>query len=101
ERLRARHARHCVLVFAGLSVAHGSSRREEARFLDAHPELATSVLDVGAVTDVEKAWLFARASLVAYPSVVEGFGLVPVEAAAHRVPCLWAPGSSLSELLPE
>ena len=28
-------------------------------------------------------------------------GLVPFEAAAHRVPCLWAPGTSLSELLPD
>ena len=33
--------------------------------------------------------------------MVEGFGLVPFEAAAHGTPCLWAPGSSLSELLPE
>ena len=34
-----------------------------------------------------------------YPTVLEGFGLVPFEAAEHGVPCMWAPGSSLSELL--
>ena len=33
--------------------------------------------------------------------MIEGFGLVPFEAAAHGAPCLWAPGSSLSELLPD
>jgi glycosyltransferase involved in cell wall biosynthesis len=101
ERLRARHGWPGVLVFAGPSVAHGSSRRQEASFLSAHPELAASVIDVGAVTEAEKEWLFGHAALVAYPSVLEGFGLVPFEAAARRVPCLWAPGSSLSELLPD
>jgi glycosyltransferase involved in cell wall biosynthesis len=101
ERLRCRHGWNGVLVFAGSSVAHGSSRPQEARFLSEHPGLAKSVLELGAVTEAEKEWLFARATLVVYPSVLEGFGLVPFEAAAHRVPCLWAPGSSLSELLPD
>ncbi len=90
-----------MLVFAGPTVVHGSSRPEEARFLQRHPRLAPAVLDLGAVTEAEKRWLFERCDLVVYPSVLEGFGLVPFEAAAHRVPCLWAPGSSLSELLPD
>jgi glycosyltransferase involved in cell wall biosynthesis len=89
-----------MLAFAGATVAHGSSRLEEQRFLQSHPHLAAAVLDLGAVTEAEKHWLYRRATLVVYPTVVEGFGLVPFEAGAHRVPCLWAPGSSLSELLP-
>jgi hypothetical protein len=32
--------------------------------------------------------------------VQEGFGLIPFEAADHGVPCMWAHGTSLSELLP-
>lgn len=88
-----------TLVFAGPSMSHGSSRPSEARFLENNPQLA--VLDLGPVTEAEKHWLYARAELVVYPSVLEGFGLVPFEAAAHRVPCLWAPGSALSELLPD
>jgi glycosyltransferase involved in cell wall biosynthesis len=88
-----------MLVFAGPKVAHGSSRPDETRFLDSNTQLA--VLDLGPVTEAEKAWLFDRAALVVYPSVLEGFGLVPFEAAAHRVPCLWAAGSALSELLPD
>jgi glycosyltransferase involved in cell wall biosynthesis len=101
ERLRARHGWHGVLVFAGPSMPHGSSRRQEARFVYTHPELAASILDVGAVTEAGKNWLFDRATLVVYPSVLEGFGLVPFEAAARGVPCMWATGSSLSEVLPE
>ena len=101
ERLKARHGWDGMLVFAGSTIRQGSSRPREARLLDAHPGLAASVLDVGAVSEAEKAWLYGRAALVVYPSVVEGFGLVPFEAAAHRVPCMWAPESSLRELLPE
>jgi glycosyltransferase involved in cell wall biosynthesis len=89
------------LAFAGPSVLHGSSRPAEERFLQRHSHLAPAVLDLGPVTEAGKAWLFERSDLVLYPSVLEGFGLVPFEAAAHRVPCLWAPGSALTELLPD
>jgi glycosyltransferase involved in cell wall biosynthesis len=89
------------LVLAGPRVAHGSSRPQEERFGQSHPHLARAILDLGPVTEAEKRWLYARASLVVYPSVLEGFGLVPFEASAHGVPCLWAPGSALSELLPD
>ena len=99
--LRANHGWDGALVFAGPAVAHGSSRAQEARLLAGHPGLESAVLDLGAVTEAEKNWLFGRSALVVYPSVLEGFGLVPFEAAAHRVPCLWASGSSLSELLPD
>ena len=59
------------------------------------------MLDLGAVSEAEKAWLFERSALVLYPSVIEGFGLVPFEAAAHGSPCMWAPVGSLGELLPK
>jgi glycosyltransferase involved in cell wall biosynthesis len=101
EQLRARHGWDGVLVFAGPEIRQGSSRPQEALLLEARPGLAASVLDVGAVSEAAKAWLYGRSALAIYPSVVEGFGLVPFEAAAHRVPCMWAAGSSLSELLPD
>ena len=101
ERLKARHAWDGMLVFAGPTIRHGSSRPRETLLLDAHPGLAASVLDVGSVSEAEKAWLYGRSALVVYPSVVEGFGLVPFEAAAYRVPSMWAPESSLREMLPE
>jgi glycosyltransferase involved in cell wall biosynthesis len=101
ERLEACHDWEGVLMFAGPAVGHGSSREQESQWLAARPQLAPAVLDVGTVSEAEKAWLFGRAALVVYPSVVEGFGLVPFEAAAHGVPCVWAPGTSLRELLPD
>jgi glycosyltransferase involved in cell wall biosynthesis len=101
ERLKARHDWGGVVVLAGPTIGYGSSREQESRWLAAHRHLAPAVLDVGAVSEAEKVWLFDRSALVVYPSVVEGFGLVPFEAAAHGLPCLWAPGTSLSELLPD
>lgn len=101
EELRARHGWPGWLVLAGPRVARGSSRPDEQRWLAQHPESARSVLDVGAVTEAEKTWLLGRANLVVYPTVYEGFGLVPFEAAGHEVPCLWAGGTSLSEVLPD
>jgi hypothetical protein len=59
------------------------------------------VVDLQAVSEPEKAWLFTRAGLVLYPTVHEGFGLVPFEAADYGVPCMWAAGTSLREVLPE
>jgi glycosyltransferase involved in cell wall biosynthesis len=101
DRLRTEHGWDGTLVFAGPTVALGSSHVVEQQFMAAHPRLAPAVLDLGPVSEAEKSWLFERCDVVVYPTVLEGFGLVPFEAAAHRTPCLWAPGSSLSELLPD
>jgi glycosyltransferase involved in cell wall biosynthesis len=90
-----------VLLLAGGAAEVGSSRAEEGSFLSQRPELAASVSDLGPVREDEKAWLLDHAALVLYPSVQEGFGLVPFEAAQHGAACLWAPGSSLSEVLPD
>ncbi len=59
------------------------------------------MLDFAAVSEAEKEWLYGHSRLVTYPTVYEGFGLIPFEAADHDVPCLWARGTSLSELLPD
>jgi glycosyltransferase involved in cell wall biosynthesis len=100
RRLQSESGWTGLLVLAGPSMANGSSRPQEQRLLAAHPGLAGSVLDCGPVTDSERDWLYGRARLVVYPTVYEGFGLIPFEAAAHGVPCLWAPVTSLGELLP-
>jgi GT2 family glycosyltransferase len=99
--LRRRHGWEGFLLFAGPRVEYGSSAPDEAEALALQPELANHVLEVAAVTEAEKAWLFSRARIVLYPTVHEGFGLVPFEGADYAVPCLWAPGTSLSEILPD
>jgi glycosyltransferase involved in cell wall biosynthesis len=99
DELQRRHDWPGRLVLAGPRVLHGSSVEAEAEVLRGGPRLERAVLDVGSVSEAEKAWLLKRASLVIYPTVYEGFGLVPFEAAEHRVPCLWAAGTALDEVL--
>ena len=101
EQLQRRHDWHGMLVFAGPGVTLGSSAATEKELLEADPRLAGAVLDLTAVSEAEKLWLLRRAALVLYPTVHEGFGLIPFEAADHGVPCLWAAGTSLSEILPD
>jgi glycosyltransferase involved in cell wall biosynthesis len=95
--LQARHDWRGELVFAGAHVAHGSSQASERELLDAYPELHASVSDLGPVDEAEKAWLTTQTAAVVYPSLHEGFGLVPFESGLLGVPCLFAAQSSLAE----
>jgi glycosyltransferase involved in cell wall biosynthesis len=99
--LQTRHGFGGRLILAGGHVAAGSSRAEEQRLLAADAQLAAAVVELGPISGAEKEWLLQRAALVLYPTVHEGFGLVPFEAADHGVPCLWAAGTSLSDVLPD
>lgn len=101
DELQQRHGWRGRLVLAGQNMPCGSSKADEQRLLADRPQVADAVLELGAVSEAEKAWLLNRADLVLYPTVYEGFGLVPFESADHGVPCLWAPGTALSEVLPD
>jgi glycosyltransferase involved in cell wall biosynthesis len=96
--LRDRHDWDGRLVLAGPHMEHGSSRERERQLLEADPSLASLVIDIGAVDDAGRAWLYANAEAIVYPSVYEGFGLVPFEAAQADVPCLYAATGALGEL---
>lgn len=100
HELREQHDWDGKLVLAGPRVAMGSSAGEEAAYLGAHPDLEEHVLDVAAVNEAEKAWLLQNARAVVYPTTVEGFGLLPFEAAAEGLPCLFAHETALQELFP-
>jgi glycosyltransferase involved in cell wall biosynthesis len=98
QALRTRHGWDGILVLAGGRVSHGSSREEEEAFMADHPGLIDFVIDVGVVDEGQKAWLYERARAVVYPTLYEGFGLVPFEAAMSGAPCLFAPQAALGEL---
>jgi glycosyltransferase involved in cell wall biosynthesis len=98
--LRERYGWDGQLVLAGTHIPHGSSQEMECDYLERHAQLREAVIELGSVTEEEKTWLMGRADAVVYPSVYEGFGLVPFEAALSGVPCLFAPQSSLAEVLP-
>jgi hypothetical protein len=85
------------LVFAGAHAEHGSSIEDERVRLAADPQLARAVYDLGAVNESSRSWLLQHARAVLYPSLYEGFGLLPNEAARAGIPCLYAPQASLAE----
>jgi hypothetical protein len=51
------------------------------------------------VSEAEKAWLLSSAVLVLYPTLYEGFGLIPFEAATHQTPVLTFRETALEEVL--
>ncbi len=89
------------LVFAGPRVPYGSSRPEEAAYLLTRRKLKGHLVTLASISEAEREWLYTHASLVIYPTLYEGFGLVPFEAAAADVPCLSSAQGSLSEVLPD
>jgi glycosyltransferase involved in cell wall biosynthesis len=101
QALQRRHEWDGWLVLAGPHVDVGSSAAEEASFMEAHPRVGERTVKLGAVSEVEKGWLLSNAKVVLYPTVCEGFGLVPFEAAEHGAPCMWAAGTALSDVLPD
>ena len=89
------------LVLCGARVAHGSSRERERELLAQDPELACFVTDLGPVEEASKVWLYAHARALLYPTLYEGFGLIPLEAARADLPCLFAAQASLTEVAPD
>lgn len=89
-----------VLVFAGPRAQAGTSRGDEAAFLLRNPRLKEHTHVLPHVTEDEREWLLRNADLVLYPSLAEGFGFIPFEAASASVPCLASRMGSLDEMLP-
>lgn len=59
----------------------------------------TRIVRLGWVDDDERAALLRGASVVAYPSVYEGFGLVPLEAMAAGVPVVSTRAGAIPEVV--
>jgi glycosyltransferase involved in cell wall biosynthesis len=98
--LREHHAWRGLLVFAGTHITHGSSREAEHEYLESRPELRAAVVDLGSVAEPVRERLVSEAAALLYPSVYEGFGLIPFEAALAGTPCAFAPATSLADVLP-
>ena len=100
DQLHKAHGWDGIIVFAGDKPDTGSSTDEERDFLREHRELGAKVIDLPRVTDAERRWLYRNAVLVLFPTLYEGFGLVPFEAAAAGSPCVYSSRSSVAEFLP-
>ena len=88
------------LVLAGPTPPRGTSLGEEAAMLLRHPSLKPHVVQLGNLSEDEKRWMYSRCALSLYPTVSEGFGLVPFESARRDVPVLSSRQGSLDEVLP-
>lgn len=89
------------IVLAGGDKANGGSSLQEKYEIEQHPVLQERVKYLGAIDEGEKQWLLEKAVLLLYPSTVEGFGMVPFEAALADTPALTSRFSSLGEVLGE
>lgn len=88
------------LALVGPTPANGSSVAAEQNWSAENPELAAHVITLPSVSEAEKAWLLRHAALVAYPTLSEGFGMVPFEAALAGTPVLSTRQGALDEVLP-
>jgi glycosyltransferase involved in cell wall biosynthesis len=88
------------LVLAGGHPGRGSSRDAERALLAAAPALRPRVADLGHVSGVVQSALYRDAELVVFPSLYEGFGLIPFEAALAGTACVYNHRASMRELLP-
>ena len=88
------------LVIAGGSVRWdpGASDRLAAVIAALPPAARARIVRTGFVGDREKVVLLSGATLLAYPSLYEGFGFPVLEAFAAGVPVLTSDSSSLPEV---
>ncbi|MFA6594546.1 MAG: glycosyltransferase family 1 protein [Candidatus Buchananbacteria bacterium] len=62
-------------------------------------EFRNKIILTGYLTDQELAGLYAKAKLYVFPSLMEGFGLPPLEAQSYGLPVVSADSSCLPEIL--
>ncbi|MEZ5379852.1 MAG: glycosyltransferase family 1 protein [Acidimicrobiales bacterium] len=92
--LRARHPDLRLVVAGG--DGWGTEAYEKAL---AESGVANEVIRLGYVSENTKADLLAGASVFVYPSIYEGFGLPPLEAAASGVPVVATAVGSIPEVM--
>lgn len=90
-----RKEREFNLVLVGEPSYFYDRLKEYVKNLGMHED----VIFTGRVSDEELAELYKNAALYVFPSLLEGFGLPPLEAMAHGAPVVAANSSCLPEIL--
>jgi glycosyltransferase involved in cell wall biosynthesis len=98
ERLHASQAAGSIprLVLAG---SRGWSNEAVFRRLDSRPFIGQTVAECPGLSDGAVVSLMDRSEALLFPSLAEGFGLPPAEAAARGLPVIAAPLPALFETL--
>jgi glycosyltransferase involved in cell wall biosynthesis len=86
----------CLLVLAGAPGADDESIRRATRSID--PYTAKNIVTLGYVDDATRAALFTNATVFAYPSLDEGFGLPLLEAMHYGVPIVGSTAGAIPEV---
>lgn len=90
------------LVVAGPEPFYGRSHdADDAEIAGMPPDVQADIIHLAHVSEREKWWLLSHAESVVYPSIVEGFGLVPFEAMTAGTPTLFRRGTALAEVMYE
>ena len=87
------------LVIAGKLPTPDGEMFEDLPALARELEVADTVKFIGPVDEADKPALYRGATVFAYPSRYEGFGLPPLEAMASGVPVVTTTGGSLPEVV--
>jgi len=88
------------LVKVGISGRSGKYRRNAMRKSDSLG-ITKDVIFVEHTSELDLAYYYSSAALLAYPSLYEGFGLPPLEAMSCGCPVVTSNASSLSEVVSE
>lgn len=89
------------LILASAMPLQGYSYESEAALHLQHRELRDHVIELGEISEEERNWLVSKAALALYPSISEGFGLLPFEFARQGLATLSSRLTSLGEIIPE
>lgn len=85
------------LVLAGKETFFYRRLKDETHLK--HPGLIEQVIFTGYLTDDELVCLYSSARLYVFPSLLEGFGLPPLEAQSYGLPVISSNSSCLPEIL--
>lgn len=88
------------LVLASAMPMRGYSYETEAALHLQDPRLRDHTIELGELSEHERNWLVSNAELALYPSVAEGFGLLPFEFARQGLATLSSRVTSLGEIIP-